>query len=728
MVARTKSCRAFYKAATVTGISFLALTVPWEARAEPQDQGSQDNGEIAEIIVTAQRRSERLQDVPAAIISQTGAQLDKAAVFTLRDLTQVAPGVQIAGTGLNTAPSIRGVFSGQSDPGNDGNIAIYIDDVYQANQAGNSVDFPDLERIEILKGPQGTLFGRNAAGGAIRMFTVGPNMDHYTGQATIGVTTFNGYVAKGYVAGPIIPNVLAFSFSASAGHDNGYHRDIVNQTGDGGRYSRTARAKLLYTPTNNLKLELFANFNYHQDNDIQAYQSWNGNNITRILFPGAVIPTGAYNYTSNAPPVLWNQRTEAGGKVTVSTDWGEITELTAWSLTHVYYFDDADFTTVNFVGYPAHQNQQDTQSELLFNSKKFGAFQFTLGGNYYQDDGCYCALNLEGLSFGAFSPLVGWQRQTTYAWAGFMDGNYDLTDRLTLSAGVRYTSEKRVANGGYFDTPGNEPFLGAVVFNDTSPRGSIKYRFTDEDDNVYYTFSEGFKAGGFNISGAQKAPFLPEKIKANEVGVKTSPSRVVSANVSAFYYDYSNQQVENITGFTNSTANAAHSRMYGFDGDIIGRVTSDFTLDVSVAYLQANYLSFPTAAIIALTPNCNCGGVNGVANLSGHTEPFAPKITFGVGADYRHHFAFGRAELAARVYHSDSFVWTSQLEAVANPSYTSLALTASYTPTGSNFSFEAWGKNLTSAKYYSSTFISPISPGVSFVAPREAGFNVKYAF
>jgi iron complex outermembrane recepter protein len=697
-----------------------------QAVAEPEEQG----GGLDEIIVTAQRRSERLQDVPAAIISQTGAQLEKAAIFNIRDLTQLAPGVQIAGTGLNTAPSIRGVFSGQSDPGNDGNIAIYIDDVYQASQAGNSVDFPDLERVEILKGPQGTLFGRNAAGGAIRMFTVGPNMDHYTGQATIGVTTFNGYVAKGYVAGPIIQDVLAFSFSASAQHDDGYHRDIVNNTGDGGRISRTARAKLEYTPTSNLKFELFANFNYHQDNDIQAYQAWNGSDVVRLVNPAAVIPSGTYNYTSNAPPVLWNQRTEAGGKVTVSTDWGDISELTAWSLTHVYYSDDADFTNFNLLLYPAHQNQNDTQSELLFNSKKFGDFQFTVGGNYYQDTGCYCALNVEGASFGA-NPLVGWSRQSTYAWAGFMDGNYDLTDRLTLSAGVRYTSEKRVGNGDatFQDTQANEPFLGAVVFNDTSPRGSIKYRFTDEDDNVYYTFSRGFKAGGFNISGGQKTPFQPEKIKAHEVGIKTSPSRVVSANVSVFYYDYSNQQVENITGFTNTVSNAAHSRMYGFDGDFIGRVTSDFTVDFSLAYLQANYLSFPPpAAVIILTPNCNCGGVNSTANLSGHSEPFAPTWTFGLGADYHHTFGFGQTDLAAHVYRSDSFIWTSQLESLVNPAYTTVALTASYTPTGSNFSFEAWGKNLTSAKYYASTFISNVSPGVSYVAPREAGFNVKYAF
>jgi iron complex outermembrane receptor protein len=270
--------------------------------------------------------------------------------------------------------------------------------------------------------------------------------------------------------------------------------------------------------------------------------------------------------------------------------------------------------------------------------------------------------------------------------------------------------------------------LGSVVYNNTSPRGTIKYKLTDEDDNVYITWSKGFKAGGFNISGVQSTPFQPEQVKANEIGIKTSPSRVLSANLSAFYYDYSNQQVEIITGFTNATVNAARSRMYGADGDLIGRVTPDFTLDFSFAYLQANYLSYANAPVINLTPDCLCGGASGVANLSGHSEPFAPTWTFGLGADYHHDFSFGRTDVAAHAYRSDSFIWTSQLESLPNPAYTTVSLTTSYTPTGSNFTFEAWGKNLTGARYYASTFISPVSPGVSFAAPRQAGFNVKYAF
>jgi iron complex outermembrane receptor protein len=741
MLIRSKSRHAFFKAATIAGISSFALTVAWHAHAQTSDQASQaQGGEIGEIVVTAQRRAELLQDVPAAIIAQTGEDLSKAAIFNIRDLTQLAPGVQIAGAGLNVAPAIRGVFSGQSDPGNDGNIAIYVDDVYQASQAGNSLNFPDIERVEVLKGPQGTLFGRNAAGGAIRFFTVEPNLQTYTGSVTLGVTTFHGYTAKGYVAGPIVPDVLAFSFSASSERDNGYHYDIVHGTGTDGRSSRTARFKLLFAPTSYLKNELFASFNWHTDGDVQAYQSFNGNNVVRIVSPSTYIPSGDYNYTANLTPTLWNQRVEFGDHLSFATDWGDISWLTAKSVTHVYYVDDGDFTDLNLLIYPAHQNQYDVQSELLFNSKKFGDFQFTVGGNYYEDVGCYCALNLAGSSIvgpaGNIPPppgpaLVGWQRQTTYAWAGFLDANYDITSRLNFAAGIRYSSEKRVANdNGY--VPGldynNMPFLGSTIFNDTSPRGSLKYKLTDMDDNVYYTYSEGFKAGGFNISGVQKTPFQAEKVKANEIGLKTSPSRVISANLSAFYYDYSNQQVEIITGFTNQTVNAARSRMYGADGDILGRVTDELSLDFSFAYLQANYLNYHNAPVIILTPNCLCGGVNGVANLSGHSEPYSPKWTFGLGADYHHDFGFGKIEATGRIYRSDEFFWTSQLESLPNPAYTTVAATVSYTLPNTNISFEGWGKNLTGARYYASTFVSPVSPGISWAAPRQAGFNFKYAF
>jgi iron complex outermembrane receptor protein len=690
--------------------------------------------EITEIVVTAQRRAERLQDVPIAVSVQTGEQLEKNGTVNIRELNGLVPGVVMQGAGLNTAPAIRGVFSAQSDPGNDGNIAMYVDDVYQASQLANSMDLPDIERVEVLKGPQGTLFGRNAAGGAIRLSTVGPNMSMVRGQMIVGYGSYNQTTVKGYVTGPLITDKLAASLSGGYMRSDGWNYDIVQKRDSGGKFDASVRAKVLIAPVDDLKIELFGHYNRHYDNDIQAYTVLGGNTIARQLYPGVIIPTTAGEYTVDAGnrPDTKYLRYEAGGKISYASSWGELSALAAWTHTHGYFFSDQDLTAAPYNEVSATQKQSDFQNELLFNSKKFGAVQFTIGTFYYTNVGGYQPLGLTGPAYGGLS-LYGWQYQRTNAYAGFGEANIDLTDRITIIGGLRYSSEKRTAYSGYILSPtypATIPLLGQVKFTSTTPRASIRYRLTEEDDNVYFTYSKGFKSGAFNLSGAQQNPILPEDIKAYELGIKTSPERAVSANVSVFYYDYTNQQVEVNTGTTSNTINAAASRMYGLDGDITARLTREITLNANFAYLDAKYRNFPNAAILVPVgpPGCACGNLNTLApNLAGYTQPRSPKFTVGINASYQRMFSFGDVGLNANVYFSTKYYWDSN-DRIANPQYATLGLSAQYTPTDSAFTFTVWGKNLTSAKYYYAVQVSGASDGVSYWPPATGGFSVKYAF
>ena len=721
----------FGKAALLAGISTLAMTTgSTGVFAQTAAVGASE-----EIVVTAQRRSERLIDVPITIQVQSREDLERSAIVNIRELMGLVPGVLIQGSGLNTAPAIRGVFSVQSDPGNDGNIAIYVDDVYMASQIANNLDLPDIERIEVLKGPQGTLFGRNAAGGAIRIYTVRPDLNDARGQAKIGYGSFNEVIASGYVTGPIVEDKLAASFSAHYMQSDGWSRDVVNNNDSGGKMDITLRTKFLFQPTDDLSIELQGSYNRHYDNDVQSYAVLNGNTIARRLYPGVVIPTkpGEYAQDAGILPDLKHLRYTAGATVTYATEWGDLSAMGAYTHTHAYFYSDADITAAEYTQVPATQKHMDIQAELLFSSKRFAGIQVTAGAFYYTSESGYQPLVLSGPAFGGFT-LYGWSRNRTNSYSVFGEANYELTDRLTVIAGVRYNTEKRTADSAYgFSAtyPSSIARLGRVKYKATTPRATIRYRLTEENDNVYFTYSEGFKAGLFNISGSQPPPVEPETVQAYEIGLKTSPSRMFSANIAAFYYDYTNQQVKANTGTTNITLNAASSRIYGAEADIRARLTDEFTLAVNFAVLDAKYTSFPGAAALAFFtgPGCdlNCGYLNVVADYTGTRQPRSPKFSAGVNANYTRDYSFGNVSLSANFYFTSAFSFYAN-NGIPQSKYATLGLTAQYTPTDSPITFTAWGKNLTDSTYIYSAFQNGNGDGVSYWPGARGGFSIKYAF
>jgi len=726
------------KATKLASVSMLAMLAANSAFAQ-----NTATNPAEEIVVTAQRRSERLQEVPVAINVQTTQSLERSAIVGVRELVALVPGVIMQGSGLNTAPAIRGVFSVQSDPGNDGNIAMYVDDTYMASQLANNLDLPDIERIEVLKGPQGTLFGRNAAGGAVRIYTVQPDLQKTKGQISVGYGSFNEVIVRGYVSGPIVQDKLAAMFSANYSRSDGWNRDIVNGNDSGGKMDTTLRAKFLFQPSDDLKIELNGSYNRHFDNDVQAYAVFQGNTLARRFSTAAnpvVIPTARGEYAQDAGlrPDLKHLRYVGSARATYTTGWGDLSAMAAYTHTHGYYYSDSDITALEYSQIPAIQKQMDIQSELLFTSKRFNGLQLTVGTFYYTNEGGYQPLGLNGPAFGGPNVhLNGWSRQRTNSYSGFGEANYELTDRITVIGGVRYSTEKRTAYSQVLlasvapTMPARLPLLGKVKFNATTPRASIRYRLTEENDNVYFTYSKGFKSGLFNLSGVQPTPVLPETVNAFEVGLKTGTGRMISANISAFYYKYKNQQVAANTGTLNITTNAAASRMYGADADVSMRLSDDFTLNVNAAWLNARYESFPNGITFipfsSATCPVNCGSVNAIRDLSGTQQPRSPKFTAGVNANYTHEYAFGEVSLSANFYFSTSFYFNSG-ELAPSPQYATLGLTAQYTPTDSPITFTVWGKNLTDATYVYSNFANANGTGISYWPGPRGGFNIKYAF
>jgi iron complex outermembrane receptor protein len=591
------------------------------------------------------------------------------------------------------------------------------------------MDLPDVERVEVLKGPQGTLFGRNATGGAIRVFTRQPSFQP-TGLMDVSYGNLNEVSVKAFGSGPILGDKLAGSISGYFLRRDGFTDDIFKHKDDAGGLKSTAvRGKLLARPTEDVDVTLTGSYSYRHDGDSVQYQPLDGNTTAR-LFPGAVIPTEPRQVSTNPgrDPAVNALTYSTSLNVEWRTDLGVITSTTAYIHFKTDYDTDADFTNLDLIDYPIYIQERDISQELTFSSKKFGMAQLTAGAFYYNGDGKYDPLILSGSLLSP--PLYGFIRQKTDAWAVFGEVTLNPIEPVNIILGARYSEEKRDASGNYFLSPiepSSLPELGKAKFSAFTPRASIRYTLPS-DDNIYFTYSRGFKSGGFNLSGLATSPFLPEIVDAYEVGLKTSTKRLVSANLSAFYYKYKNQQVLAAVNNLNVTANAASSIIKGVDAEIVASPLDGLTLSVGASYLDAHYDSYPAAVFNApVSPTCRCGNVTTTGDLSGGQEPFSPKFTIGVTGAYHRTIDAGDLDFALSLYNTARFFFDTNAR-VGQPAYTTLNGRVGFKPQGTNLTVYAYGRNLTDALYLETTFINNLGDGVTYAAPRTYGIGVKYAF
>jgi iron complex outermembrane receptor protein len=727
----------------LAGTCAAALSAAAPARA--QDSSTT----LGEVVVTTQRRAERLQDVPISVVSQTGAQLEKSGVTSIKDITFLVPGVKIDQTSNYVQPAIRGVSSAVTGPSTDSPVAVYLDGIIQPNQAANFFEFADIDRIEVAKGPQGTLFGRNATGGAISIFTKTPSFTP-TGSLTLGYGNFNRATAKGYVSGPLVGDVLAASVSAYYESHKGYDYDVARRVRSPDFESKAVRAKLLFKPTDWASITFTGAYQDRFDGDPGTGVAFNGNTVAK-LDPTAIITTRPHTISFDTVSWAHVKRSEATirGEFQVS-DLGTLTTLAGWSKTWIQIHYDADraFTGPTGIHVAYHPNQPEIQysGEVSFASRKFGPLSFVAGAYYYYNDNKFAAIRIQSSK----NPATDFYFDSTnpqLAYAGFAEGNYDITDRLTAIAGIRYSWERRANKGRLgFGTSPNDPqpyILGRVTrFDAWTPRFSLRYRITD-DTNVYGTFSKGFKSGGvqsgsfFNPVGAV---YRPEKITAYEVGVKSQPMPSLTVNAAGYYYDYKDLQVQVQAGTGAAiTLNAATARIYGFDLDSQWRATPELSFSLGLSLLDAKYKSFPNAVVLRPKPllpvigyngNIATNAANGFPNgvdVSGNTLPRAPKATLTLVGDYTKDFGSGTWNLNVTAFYTTRVYFDSD-ERINQPAYAVINAATSWKPAGTNLKFEAWVRNLTDKTYISSTFLQDSADIVGYGWKRTFGGTVNYSF
>lgn len=727
---------AALSAACGAGVSFAQQSGGSESAKPAAD------GQLEEITVTAERRSERLQDVPIAVSVLSADEAQKMGNNDSLSLFTQVPSLNTSRQLTGATIYLRGVGS-SSAPGDENAVATYIDDVYINGFSGTVVPFNAIDHVEVLNGPQGTLFGRNATGGVIHIVTkdpsTTPSLDVQGGYASYDTFSGSLYGTTG------IGSDLAVDIAMNARDQrNGYGHDLA--TGQpiylGSEYG--VRSKLKWTPGEGTAVTL-ALEHYWNDYDY----SLNPNVEPGTLSAGGATFAGYYNSQDiNGFQGGASGHTSHVDGVTLTAEhlfsWATLKSISAGRrVTDVTGYDqDMGPAHISDLQWPSKLEQF---TEELHLSSPEGA---TLGGHglhwlaglyFLKMSDALLPLQIGG-SIGGLSSLGIASISDTHSYAGFFDTTYDLTSATSLTLGIRETAD-RIKNTGYTELgfPGGTQAIVPApdqYANASKPtyRAVLDHKFT-ADLMAYGSISRGFKSGGFALFAGGSAPVQPETLDAYAVGLKSEwLERHLQINLEAYHYNYKNQQVEVFVANGAAEVNAAASRMSGADLTLVAVPTTNLTLRGNFGYLHSRYVSFPAAPIYlqnpatcAPTPTRLPGPLTGgdllcSMDAAGLQTVRAPTFTGNVSGDYVIHTGGGNLDLVASYFHTSSFSWDPSGQ-YREPAYGLLDTSLTWTAPSSKYDVQLWCKNCTDK--YHDAFISEAALAIQRAAsdPRTLGIQ-----
>lgn len=642
------------------------------ASAQPGVPGTDEAG-IEDIIVTATRMGETaLQSTPIAVSVLSGDQLADRGVRDVQDLRAYVPSLQVSDLSGYTQLYVRGIGSNIVFVGSDPSTTIHLDGIYLARPLSYMSDFLDVDRVEVLRGPQGTLYGRNSVGGTINVVSRRPPTE-LEGQVQAAYGTFDRYALRGYVGGPVAGEVRASLAADVSGHDA--FRDNVSSGNDvEDLKSRGVRGQLL-VPVG-------------ADGEWIVRADWSRQSGAFGAYPKLLQPLGVplddsilgdfdkVSINRDNRTVLKNYGV-ASDLTLPLTDAVQLRSLTGYRRFRGSIVADADSSSLDLLRNqiaPIRQQQFSQEFSLLGESDRL---DWVLGAYYFNER------NREPLTLAIFPFAVSHiQRPLLRArsFALFGQGEYRLTDTLSLVAGLRWTTErKRYALTDYFaasvdpdpavaaagfmlsGVPGlPEPFSIDTRRSDEALTPKIGINYTPNDDVLLYaSATRGFKSGGYDY-GANNAldaaaGYGPEKLWSYEVGLKSDwLDRRLRLNVTGFYYDYTDLQVQSYVQIGPSlgarTQNAATARVKGIETEIVARPVEALQLTANIAWLDAEYRRYPNAFVTTF----------GAFDASGQRLNNAPRWSATLGANYTVELGTrGRVDIGADVHAQTTVYFTA---------------------------------------------------------------------
>lgn len=723
---------------------------------------AQEGGDatIEEVVVTAQKRSENLQDVPVSVTALSGQALQERGVTNVIGLNNLAPGLRVSSGDAAANPKIfiRGVGLSDFNPNSSSGVGVYVDGVYVGSPLAQMAGFYDIGQIEVLRGPQGTLYGRNTNGGAVNITTKRPTQS-FAAEASAEYATYNALNLSGAVGGPVIADKLAVRAAAQYVKDDGYTYNRVTGHDVNDTDYWALRLSALYTPTSDFEALFQVNRFVNRGDATQPQH--------RALFPAtaaAVGPSGfcapAYYGTAQCGDLFGYVDTDGdnraldanqegkdkidlfGASANMTWNLGSVSlvSVTAWSWAHRNAFENTDSSPFQMleINYLARQRQFTQELRIQSNDAAGSPLKWVLGG-YYLDETVKDASTQDVLrdlrplfpdgfslenSVAAFSyPYT----QKTKGYALFGQADYSLTDRLTATVGLRYSADEKSfdyqsqAEGGLIVLLTSKQ---KKTFSAWSGRLGLRYELS-EDASVYATYNRGYKSGGFfgglATTPEELEPYDNEKLDSFEVGLKSELlDRRLRLNMSAFYYDYQDQQVFAQALRNGLTVlvldNAASSEVYGAEIEASARVTQNFRIDAGLSLLKATYGEYSSEG----------------QDFTGNRLPQSPKVTFNVAATYSHPLASG-ARLSGTVdaaYSSKIYFDNSNAERLSQDAVWVAGAQGSWISPDGTIEAGVFARNLFDETYKVS--ISNIdSLGVDLLTlnrPRSLGVFLRYRY
>jgi iron complex outermembrane receptor protein len=763
----------------------LLLATPTKIFAGEANGGKIAAATLEEVVVTARKRQESLQDTPLSISAFTGKNMEARGVMDISQIADFTPNMQfdfsapITGSSNAASIYIRGV--GQSDfllttePG----VGVYVDGVYLSRSMGGVLDLLDIERIEVLRGPQGTLFGKNTIGGAINVTTQKP-AESLEGSLEGTIGRFSRKDIKASINVPVVANKLFVRVSGAYQSRDGWaKRADDKELGD--KNTGTIRGSALLRATENLEVILSADWT-------KARESSPVSTLLRV--DPTVGLTGLYNgFVASGPAQVYDPRyvvgePTVGGVVNNGTDpigsnleiyGGSLTlnwksddiavkSISAYRKMNVDFGNDADhsplpiMSTYNIIGHKQFSQEINVSGQALdnkltwlvggyfFNEKGSNATQVPITLGLFQNAGLQAfALGLPAgpmqsqlLALVAAGPsAAGTNSVNNSSYAAFTQATYHATDALSITAGVRYTYEKKKSlNLSVYkdlvdslppNTPIPAPFYvladghAEATFKDASPMVSLQYRFNPEV-MTYMSFSRGFKSGGFNERYRMPRPapvsFRPEHVSAFEAGFKTDLlDRRLRLNGSAFYSKYTDIQVTTVQNLEPLTNNAAKANIKGFELEFVALPFKGFTLNGGMGYIDANYTSIGQGVIV------------GINNMFVNTPEFSANIAAEYKIPVRANDEITlRGDYSYRTKVANDAENTPEL---IQSGYGLVNAGISYDLHDLGLSATLFGRNLTDKRYLVTGWADLTSLGLVegvWGSPREWGLQVKYQF
>jgi len=696
-----------------------------------------------EIIVTATKRAESVQDIPIAVSAIGGDALSKSRVTQADELVTRTPNLQLTSTVGDNTPifALRGVSMSDYSLNQASPVATYYDEVYKGNFAFLGVAMFDLERVEVLRGPQGTLYGKNTTGGAVNLISRAPKLGETSGYLNLGYGNYNRIDANGAINLPL-GDKLALRVAGTYSTADGWFKNIIPGKPDLASVNEYGiRAALRFEPSDGIDITLRGSTSYQNPRNYGIYAQ-----PEAVNRPGLGQRQIAANVTDRRHARTYSLSLTANVEL---NDALTLTSITAWDKGSLDFFEDTDGQAIQLLEIPYVDRANQIAQDLRLTSDFKGPFNFILGAYYHRESVFNQTtfqiandMNFDGLpGITAADCAIGFPLacrfqnsfdQLKKSFAIYSDANFKITDALTLRGGLRFTHDTGEQTGFRSDALGPDNVLVTNLIppsnlryktNNLSGKVGLDYKF-ESGQLLYASYSRGYRANSFNAQAffdpSEISVAKPEKIDAFEVGLKSQfADRRVTLNLAGFYYKYANQQFINIdpTSAAQTLLNIPKSRILGGEAELTARATDALTL---------------RAGLGLLSTKIEQGIVSGI-DVAGHKLSNAPSLSLNGGFDATVlDNDNGKLSLHGDMsYAGAQFFEVINIPRLEQSGYVLLGGHIDWESGNGRWNASVWAKNLTDKFYFTSRVDLLAGFGFDYnhvAAPRTFGVTVGTKF